>query len=616
MSAMSAQVCCTNDSQRYWKMNIMRWGISLLIGMCTGVVAFVIDYFISLMSNYKFSLLINRPPLLTFSEMNEAFRTGTFAIPYFTWIFFSLFLVSIPALLAVWAVGVSVLPQPASTGSGIPQIKCFLNGIKIPQVVRIKTFIAKFVGVIFSVCAGLPIGKVGVSPHCEGPMIHSGAIISGLSQGRSSSLNLDLKFRLTTEQRDFVSIGAAAGASAAFGAPIGGLMFSLEEGSSFWNLSLIWRTFFAAVMSTFTLNILRNIVDPRYGFSSVGLIDFGTFDVEYRVTGRWWSTAFWRYSCSPLWASYSGHCLSKSTTGLLFSDSSDFYYNSRHFRYSALKVLEVLLVVGVLSILSFLCVATFDECYIGNPDTKFDSLATCSGGENSVAADYIFTTPANLVKKLFHNPDGVPFLYIRLLLDRILIKVCIPYFLASCWTYGINVPSGLFLPSMVIGGTWGRLFAQIFNALFALVGAAAQLGGNLRIVITLAVIIIEATATASLALPVIIALIMSKCVGDYFNEVISTSFQGIFDMHIHVMEIPLLDWEPPALTAHIDASKVMAHPVKTIRAVTPVWQVCDLLKQSCHHGFPVVKTHDSSVLVRFELKIINECGMDVKADLT
>ena len=47
-----------------------------------------------------------------------------------------------------------------AAGSGIPQIKCFLNGVKIPHVVRIKTLFCKVVGVIMSVAGGLAIGKV------------------------------------------------------------------------------------------------------------------------------------------------------------------------------------------------------------------------------------------------------------------------------------------------------------------------------------------------------------------------------------------------------------------------------------------------------------------------
>lgn len=50
--------------------------------------------------------------------------------------------------------------EPIASGSGIPQVKCYLNGVKIPRVVRIKTLFVKSIGVICSVVGGLAGGKV------------------------------------------------------------------------------------------------------------------------------------------------------------------------------------------------------------------------------------------------------------------------------------------------------------------------------------------------------------------------------------------------------------------------------------------------------------------------
>lgn len=44
--------------------------------------------------------------------------------------------------------------QPVAAGSGIPEIKSYLNGVKIPGIVRLRTFLCKAAGVLFSVAGG------------------------------------------------------------------------------------------------------------------------------------------------------------------------------------------------------------------------------------------------------------------------------------------------------------------------------------------------------------------------------------------------------------------------------------------------------------------------------
>ncbi len=56
--------------------------------------------------------------------------------------------------------------EPLAAGSGIPEVKCFLNGLNIPQLMTVKTLACKMVGVVFAFASGLPLGK-------EGPMVIS-----------------------------------------------------------------------------------------------------------------------------------------------------------------------------------------------------------------------------------------------------------------------------------------------------------------------------------------------------------------------------------------------------------------------------------------------------------
>lgn len=65
-----------------------------------------------------------------------------------------------------------LLFQPLAAGSGIPEIKVYLNGVYIKGLLHIKALVAKLCSVMFSISAGLVAGK-------EGPFVHGGAIVGG-----------------------------------------------------------------------------------------------------------------------------------------------------------------------------------------------------------------------------------------------------------------------------------------------------------------------------------------------------------------------------------------------------------------------------------------------------
>ncbi|KAF5836603.1 chloride channel [Dunaliella salina] len=163
---------------------------------------------------------------------------------------------------------------PAASGAGVTLVMAYLNGNHIPHLLRPSTLVAKFIGTVASVAAGLPMGP-------EGPMVHIGACVAStityvdcklVRNGKLRSVfgqfrlkrerNVGDSFKVLddivsdTDHREFISAGVSAGIAAAFGAPIGGVLYSMEEACSFWSRKVAWRCFIAGTLSTFTIQIM------------------------------------------------------------------------------------------------------------------------------------------------------------------------------------------------------------------------------------------------------------------------------------------------------------------------------------------------------------------------
>lgn len=113
------------------------------------------------------------------------------------------------------------------------------------------------IGTIFSVSSGLAVGP-------EGPLVHIGAII-GSAFARGASGRHQWRVMGDSDFRDIVSAGAAAGLASAFGSPIGGVLFSSEEASSFWSHDTTKRALLCSTLAVFVLAALNGSIGKPFG---------------------------------------------------------------------------------------------------------------------------------------------------------------------------------------------------------------------------------------------------------------------------------------------------------------------------------------------------------------
>ena len=190
-------------------------------------------------------------------------------------------------------------------------------------------------------------------------------------------------------------------------------------------------------------------------------------------------------------------------------------------------------------------------------------------------------------------------------------------FLLASVTFGLQIPAGIILPSMAIGALYGRALGIVVeiwqgnhpNTLifrgcepdipcitpgtYAIIGAASALGGVTRMTVSIVVIMFELTGALTYVLPIMVAVMISKWVGDAFGK------RGIYETWIHFNEYPFLDNRDEAAIPDVPVSQIMTQ-IEDIAVLTATGHtlesIRDFLVAQPYRGFPIVSDATNNIL--------------------
>ncbi|KAF8653201.1 hypothetical protein HU200_062654 [Digitaria exilis] len=546
---------------------VLKWTFCFAIGILTGIVGFVINLAVENVAGIKYEAV---SALMASSSYWTAF-----------WVFTG----SNLALL-LFATSITAFVSPAAGGSGIPEVKAYLNGVDAPNIFSLRTLAVKVAGNVAAVSSSLHVGKAG-------PMVHTGACIAAIfGQGGSRKYGLTCRwlryFKNDRDRRDLVTIGAGAGVAAAFRAPVGGVLFALESLSSWWRSALIWRSFFTTAVVAVVLRLFIELC----GKGRCGMFGQGGL-IMYDVSTMFDNLMTYHLKDIPI-------VILIGVTGALLGG----LYN-----FLMIKVLRVytkineggrvhkLLLAAVVSIITSCCVFGLPWLAPCRPCPRTGPRASPDGTCHALNRFRRFHCPQghyNDLASLFLNinDDAIRNLYTTGTNDVYHPGTMVAFFVASyalgVLSYGVVAPSGLFVPIILTGATYGRLVAMLLGArsgldhgLVAILGSASFLGGTLRMTVSVCVIILELTNNLLLLPLVMLVLLISKTVADSFNS-------SIYDLILSHKGLPHLDGHAEPYMRQLTVGDVVAGPLRSFAGVEKVGNVVHTLRTTGHHAFPVV----------------------------
>ncbi len=351
---------------------------------------------------------------------------------------------------------------PEASGSGIPQVRARLDRIIIALDFRVA--IVKLIGGTIALGTGFFLGR-------EGPTVQLGASLAAPLTARMS--------RAREYKRQLIAAGAAAGLTAAFNAPLAGVVFVLEELLREVRYSTILLSVVSCSMACLILNLfnsphLRHDVEPI-----ASQIHFAPQDIPFYV-------------------------LLGIVCGLL----------GAFFNLCILKALKL--------------------------NKNLEKIPTSF--KVSIAG-FLSGILISLLPAVFHNYAGIRILISSGATDWTTALLAFPiFFILTVVAYGSGAPGGLFAPALTLGSAVGYLVGYLEHLCgggllmnsFALVGMGAFVAGVTRTPLTAIVITFEMTANFTLLTPLMITSVISSTVGDLvFRDGLYEHLMRWNGIHLH-----------------------------------------------------------------------------------
>lgn len=239
-----------------------------------------------------------------------------------------------------------------------------------------------------------------------------------------------------------------------------------------------------------------------------------------------------------------------------------------------------------------------NSCSTNNDSDNYKSFQCGTGYYNDLATLFLNTND-DAIRNLFSSSTTKEFHISSLFIYFIAV-----YFLGIL-TYGIAIPSGLFIPVILAGAAYGRLIGRLFESisqldtgLFSLLGAASLLGGTMRMTVSLCIILLELTNDLLLLPLMMLVLLISKTVADSFNK-------GVYDLILIIKGLPYLEPHAESYMTHLVALDVLSGPLVTFSGYEKVRNIMYILRTTGHNAFPVIDRpplSDASVLCGLVLR--------------